>query len=64
MLKLCKQSTMQHQTWLASVRLADIIRQIDGHQIEAIHYFQVARDHLQFIDADAGFINLQVPSFH
>ena len=44
------------RTWWASVRLADVLSQIDGHQIEAIHYFQVARDHLLFIDADADFI--------
>ena len=44
------------RTWWASVRLADILSQIDGHQIEAIHYFQVARDHLLLIDADADFI--------
>ena len=42
--------------WWASVRLADILSQIDGHQIEAIHYFQVACDHLLFIDADADVI--------
>ena len=41
--------------WWASVRLADILSQIDGHQIEAIHYL-LARDYLPFIDADADFI--------
>ena len=40
--------------WMASIRLADILNQIDGHQEEAALYFQEALDHLPFIDANCN----------
>lgn len=38
--------------WQASIRLADILNQIDGHQQEAARYFENALEHLPFISAD------------
>ena len=49
-------SPTHDQVWQASVRLADILNQIDGHEEEAALYFQEALDHLPFINANPNFI--------
>ena len=42
--------------WKASLRLADILNQINGSQEEAAHYFQQALDYLPFIVAEPDLI--------
>ena len=46
-------SHVHYAAWQASLRLADILNQIDGHHEEAAFYFQEALDHLPFINSDA-----------
>ena len=45
-----------YHAWQASLRLASILHQVDGHQGEAAHYFQEALDRLPFISASPDFI--------
>ena len=42
--------------WKASIRLGDILHQIDGSQAEAGFYFEEALKHSPFINADQDFI--------
>ena len=57
--------------WKASVRLADILNQIEGHNEEAAQYFEEALDHQPFINANPDiiysyqrFIELNLVSFY
>ena len=45
-----------YHAWQASLRLASILHQVDGHQGEAARYFQEALDRLPFISASPDFI--------
>lgn len=42
--------------WAASIRLADILHQIDGRQSEAELYFEEALKYLPFVKADSNFL--------
>ena len=50
-------STFAHDlVFIAAVRLADILHQIDGRHTDAAQYFQEALDRLPFTNADAEHI--------
>ena len=53
---LCPGAHCLDQAWRASVRLADILSQIGGHQEEAVHYFEEALGRVPLINATTDFI--------